>query len=341
MTTDKHAKQAARELAGREGISYTAARRRLAEPGDVDQEPPPVLIPIAVGVCTEGCDGSRHPGALCRPWRPKDVSGRIARCEVRHAAELPVGRADQLADRVESGRRPGTYNAMYDAWLLALAYAMLTDQHPDLRPDRTRLRAAVEADDLAAVDAVMEPLDRAAARLMTKASEVWHDEVKPRLDAYADAMETDTRALATWQEVEERDAVDRLVRKWRQAWTPVRNYNGYWDPPGVMWSAPKGWLDSLLISRHGGHAGRVRLADGRPAVVYAAEWGEDGPPIAYHVREMEPGRHGNVGRLVPSLTSDVLVSDADCRDDKPCRVCGHQAGLTEALCDNCSAEHEG
>ncbi|MFD0152919.1 hypothetical protein ACWGQ4_23195 [Streptomyces sp. NPDC055721] len=31
MTADKHAKRAARELAAREGISYTAARRRLGE----------------------------------------------------------------------------------------------------------------------------------------------------------------------------------------------------------------------------------------------------------------------------------------------------------------------
>ncbi|MEV8103160.1 hypothetical protein [Streptomyces sp. NPDC088135] len=338
MTDDKHAKRAARELAAREGISYTAARRRLADPGDVDQEQPPVLIPIAVGICAEGCDGSRHPGALCRPWRPKDVS---ARWEVQRAAELPAGRADQVAERVEADRPPGTYNAMYDTWLLALAYAMLTDQHPELRPDRTALRAAVEADDLAAVDAVMEPLDRAAARLMTKVSEVWNNDVKPRLDAYVDAMESDTRELATWQEVEERDAVDRLVRKWRQAWTPVRNYNGYWDPPGVMWVAPKGWLDSLLVGRHGGHLDRVRLTDGRPAVVYAAEWGDDGPPVAYRVRELEPGRHGNVGRLVPSLRSAELVPAADCRDDKPCRVCGQKAGMTEALCNGCAAEREG
>ncbi|MFB6668492.1 hypothetical protein [Streptomyces parvus] len=337
MTDDKHAKRAARDFAAREGISYTAARRRLAQPGDVDQEQPPVLVPIAVGICAEGCDSSRHPGALCRPWRPRDVNGRGARWEVRCAAELPVGRADQVAERVEAGRKPGTYNTMNDTWLLALAYAMLTDQRPELRPDRTALRAAVEADDLEAVDAVMEPLDRTAARLMTKVPQVWHDEVKPRLDSYADATETDTRELTTWQEAEERDAVDRLVRKWRQAWTPVRNYNGYWDPPGVMWPAPKGWLDSLLLGQHGGHGGRVRLPDGRPALVYAVEWGEAGPPLAYRLRELEPGRHGNLGRLVPSLGSDLLVPAADCRDDKPCRTCGQDAGMTEALCDGCAA----
>lgn len=36
MTIDKHSKRAAREQAAREGISYTAARRRLAEPQSVE-----------------------------------------------------------------------------------------------------------------------------------------------------------------------------------------------------------------------------------------------------------------------------------------------------------------
>ncbi|MEU3656441.1 hypothetical protein AB0E67_27270 [Streptomyces sp. NPDC032161] len=346
MTTDKHAKRAARELATRENISYTAARRRLAEPSNVDQEQPPQLIPIAIDICPESCDGSGHPGALCRPWRARDVSGKTARWDVRRAADLPAGRADQVAERAEGSdaRSYGRYPILNDAWLLALVYGMLTDQEPELRPDRVRLRAAVEADDLAEVDAVMRPLDRAAARLMTKNPDVWRHEVKPRLDAYADVMESDTRELPTWptlQELDDRAAMDRLVRKWRTAWTPAQNYNGYWDPPGVMWMAPKRWLDSLLISQHGGHAGRVRLAGGRPALVYAVEWGEEGPPIAYHVREMEPGRHGNVGRLVPSLTSDVLVPAADCRTDKPCQVCGQDAGMTEALCDGCAANRKG
>jgi hypothetical protein len=303
----------AREKA-RQGEKYTAALRTEQADADHQAEPqPPRLVHIAIGTCPEGCDGSGHPGAICRPWRPQDVSGRTVRWEVQRAAQLPVGRANQLADRIEAGRKPGTYNATNDAWLLALAYAMLTDQHPELRPDRARLRAAVEADDLAAVDAVMEPLDRTAARLMTQVPAVWWDEVKPLLDAYTDTVEADTRELPTWHEVEERDAVDRLVHKWRTAWTPALKSNGYWDPPGVMWLAPKEWLDAVLTKQHGGHApgDRVRLADGRPAIVYAAEWGESGPPTAYQVRELVPGTHGNVGRLVPSLHSDELVPAAD------------------------------
>ncbi|WP_225629594.1 hypothetical protein [Streptomyces werraensis] len=347
MTDDKHAKRAARDLAAREGISYTAARRRLARAVDQEHQEsrPPVAVPIVSTPCPEGCDGSGHPGTVCWAWRPADVKGAV-RWEVRRAAELPGGRAEQLAEREERPRQktPGAqwsaYHSWEDRWLLALVYAMLTDQRSELLPDRARLRAAVEADDLAAVDALMEPLDRAAARLMTKVPAVWWGEVKPTLDAYADAVESDDRDLMTlsWREVEERHVVGRLVDRWRKAWVPVQKSNGYWDPPGVMWLSAKEWLDARLVDQHGGHApgARVRFGDGRPAVVYAVEWGEDGPPVAYRVRELEPGQHGNVGRLVPSLTSDVLVPAADCREDSPCAVCGRTAGMTEALCDDCT-----
>ncbi|WP_405682487.1 hypothetical protein [Streptomyces sp. NBC_00057] len=72
----KHGKRAARELAAREGISYTAARRRLA--GAVDQEPrPPVVVPITSTPCPEGSDGSGQPGTVCWSWRPADVKGGV------------------------------------------------------------------------------------------------------------------------------------------------------------------------------------------------------------------------------------------------------------------------
>ncbi|WP_199828378.1 hypothetical protein [Streptomyces sp. XY533] len=262
---------------------------------------------------------------------------------VRRAAELPGGRAEQLAQRAEreDGTQSGrwaSFHARETRWLLALVYALLTDERPELVPDRARLQAAVEADDLAAVDAAMEPLDRAAARLMTKVPAVWWGEVKPRLDAYADAVESDGRDLTAWQEVESRHVVGLLVARWRKAWVPVRTGTGYLDSPGVLWIAVKGWLDARLVEEHGGHSpgARVRLRDGRPAVVYAVEWGEEGPPVAYRVRELEPGRHGNAGRLVPSLTSDLLEAAADCRPLQPCAECGAETGTEEALCDDCA-----
>ncbi|CAL9619287.1 hypothetical protein SUDANB58_05797 (plasmid) [Streptomyces sp. enrichment culture] len=110
---------------------------------------------------------------------------------------------------------------------------------------------------------------------------------------------------------------DTGVQQWRRTWEPtVRNASGVLEAPGVLWVAVKGWLDALLVDRHGGHApgARVRLGDGRTALVYAVEWCEDGPPVAYRVRELE---RGSAGRLVPSLTSDVLVPAADCQEYAP------------------------
>ncbi|WP_119580628.1 hypothetical protein [Streptomyces europaeiscabiei] len=321
MTTDKQFKRAARELAEREGISYTAARRRLAaipEPAvsdpltpapavtEADQEPTPPRIYLTTGApCQVDCDGTAHPNAVCWLWRPED--SKNVRHEVRRAAQLPNGRAREFAWRYEP---QSSFHGREAHWLLALVYAMLTDQYPELRPGRAELWAAVETDDMGAVDAVMEPLDRAAARLLTKVPDQWWCEVKPRLDAYATFVENDDRPLQTWQEIDDRHWVGRLVDRWRKAWEKTHmNMHGFWEAPGVMWLAPKDWLDELLVGRHGGHApgARVSLADGRPAVVYAAEWGDEGEPVAYRIRELEPGRHGNVGKLVALLTSDELV----------------------------------
>ncbi|MFJ8607337.1 hypothetical protein ACIRH0_09125 [Streptomyces sp. NPDC093675] len=47
MTTGKHAKRAAHDLAARGGISYTAARRLAGAVDQEHQEPrPPVAVPI-------------------------------------------------------------------------------------------------------------------------------------------------------------------------------------------------------------------------------------------------------------------------------------------------------
>lgn len=301
--------------AARQGEKYTTALR-AEEATDPQGEPrPPRIYPTTSSPCPVGCDGTAHPNAVCWLWRPED--SKNVRHEVRRAAQLPNGRAEEVLRRYEpTPTYPnGAYFDREATWLLALVYAMLTDQHPELHPDRAELRAAVEADDPGTVDARMDPLDRMAARLMTKVPAVWWGEVKPRIDAYADTVESDDRELCTWQEIDARHVVGRLVDQWRKAWVPVRNHNGYMDPPGVMWLAPKGWLDELLVDRHGGYGpgARVRLTDGRPALVYAVEWGEDGPPIAYRVRELVPGQHGNAGRLVPSLHSDELVAAADCQ----------------------------
>ncbi|MGW6145144.1 hypothetical protein [Streptomyces sp. NPDC055140] len=168
-TAGKRARTAARA-----GEKFTAARRSAESP-----EEPPRIFPTVFEPCPAGCDGSAHPGALCRRWMPEDAK-RVG-SEVRRSAQLPAGRASVFAERFESG----SFHGRDADELLALVYAMLTDQHPELQPAPAELRAAVEADDLEAVNAALEPLDRAAARLLTKEADQWWGEVKPRLDAYA------------------------------------------------------------------------------------------------------------------------------------------------------------
>ncbi|MFJ8697353.1 hypothetical protein [Streptomyces roseolilacinus] len=92
-----------------------------------------------------------------------DTTG--GRWEVQRAAELPGGRAEQLARRREKrlrdktpGGRWAAFHAREDRWLLALVYAMLTDQRPELLPDRSRLRAAV--------DTLLEPRSGAVCGLV-------------------------------------------------------------------------------------------------------------------------------------------------------------------------------
>lgn len=179
---------------------------------------------------------------------------------------------------------------------------------PELLLDRARLRAAVEADALAAVDAAREPLDRAAAAP--------HDE--------------GTRGL-----VGRGEAADRRVRRRSGERRPGAEHPGRRSTPGTSWTASSasgtgrgsqpcgtrraswnrrascgsrsrvGWMPSWSAGtaprtrRPGPHRRRP------PAVVYAVEWGGDGPPLAHRVREPEPGRHGQMGRRVPAPTSDV------------------------------------
>ncbi|MER6198094.1 hypothetical protein ABT234_12110 [Streptomyces sp. NPDC001586] len=321
MTADKHVKRAARELAAREGIAYAAARRRLGEVEGLQEVEPPRILSTSQP-CPAGCEGSGHPGTVCWSWRPEEARN-MARWAVLRSAELPGGRAEQVAQRADDAEaktsgsvRWANFHGREARWLLALVYAMLTAEQPELRPDPALLRAAVEADDLGAVDAAMEPLDRAAARLLTKDAERWWREVKPRLDVYAAAVPADNSYPSTWQEVDARAVVWRLVERWRKAWEATeRNMHGVLESPGVMWPAPKGHLDALLVARHGGHAprSRVRLADGRPALVVAAEWAQAGPPVAYLVQDLVPGNHGNVGRLVPRRDGGrERVPAADC-----------------------------
>ncbi|OLT26589.1 hypothetical protein BJF83_20720 [Nocardiopsis sp. CNR-923] len=317
MPTDRKKKAAARALAARTGWSYTAALRRLDSP-----DRPFDMMTVGGGPCPPGCNENRHLGLACWTWRPEDAKG--SSWQVRQWADLPSGRAERVTQQAHEMRhgddpRRSTYDSPWrDRWLLALIYAMLTDQRPELVPDPGALRTAVEADDLAAVDAVMDPLDRAAAHLTTRDPEQWRADVRPRLDAYADWVEADDAIPYTWIESERGTRRWKLVEKWRQAWETYVNLDGYRQVRGAPWAAPKRDLDTVLTARHGGHAPgtQVRLDDGSPARVYAAEWEQDGPPGAYWVRDLVPNEY-RPGQLKTAMGPGRCVDAAECLADPP------------------------
>lgn len=320
MTADKHTKRAARELAEREGISYAAARRRLAEQ---DQSPatelpdePPRLYPIVMTPCVHGCDGTPHPGYVCETWHPFTNRGNPRTSwDTSQAASLPNRRAQSLTDRFREKPAYG-YHAD-DTWVLALTYAMLLDEEPETAPDPHQLRAAVEADDIAAVDALMQPLDLAAVRLLDMPIKEWHTIGHARLHAWATRVTTPEPDDPAWDMtlIEYESRCFKLAERFLKSQEERRNYDGYMETESVSWWFSAPFLTELLRQTRGGHprGTQVRLPDGRPALVYGLEWGQDGPPVAYRVRELEPGRYGNEGKLVPKLGGDgETVPAADC-----------------------------
>lgn len=351
MTDDKHAKRAARELAARERISYTAARRRLQEqdqnPAGEPADEPPRLYPIVMTPCTHGCDGSPHPGYVCETWSPfKPIGGSPrtswATCQ---AASLPNGRAQSVANRFRE--KPQYGYSQDQSWVLAAVYAMLLDEQPELAPDPHRLRTAVEADDLAAVDRLMHPLDLAALRVIGGPIKEWGATGYPRLHAWAVRVTTpepDDEPAWDMTLIEYESRCFKLAERFLKSQEERRNYNGYMETESVSWRFSEPFLAELLRQHFGGLAARtqVRLPDGRPVLVCAVERADDGAPVAYRVRELEPGKYGNAGKLVTKLGEGLdgeTVPAADCREDGPCQVCGAVAGMTEGLCEGCAATY--
>lgn len=314
MPTDRKKKAAARALAARTGWSYTAALRRLDAP-----DRPFDMMTVGGGPCPPGCAEAKHPGVACWLWRPQDA--KTSSWEVRQWAALPSGRALQVAEyahEVLHRANPRHYTRAVSPrghwWLLALIYCMLTEEHPELAPNLGELRAAVEADDLVAVHAVMDPLDRAAAGVATKDADQWWTSLKPRLDAYVAVVAADDSIPYTWIEIEQGHEQWTLVERWHRAWKTYRDSDGYPAVHGVLWSGVKTDLDLALTSRHGGHApgAQVHLDDGGPARVYAAEWEQAGPPTGYWVRDLVPNPYFP-GQLKTAMGSGRLLPAAACR----------------------------
>jgi hypothetical protein len=151
-------KRAIRLHAACTGVSYTVAARRLA-----------------AGTTNAGQGRTLYPVDPARARRT--LAERVA--DTRLAAELPHGRAAHLVRRFpprDGGPGVGTlYDGPARQELLALAYAVVIDERPDLEPGPIDLAWQAECGEETAVDTACTQLDRAVRLLL--------DEGWPRIAA--------------------------------------------------------------------------------------------------------------------------------------------------------------
>ncbi|MEQ0560765.1 hypothetical protein ABJI51_16890 [Amycolatopsis sp. NEAU-NG30] len=274
-------------------VNYTTAKRAVEL--RISQQPP-VLIPITSTWCDPGCDGSPHPGATCRTWYPFLHSRPVGAFDVCQAAALPGDRVRSLCHRFTDGRQFGA-GGIAPTWLLALIYAMLLDEQPELAPDPRRLRDAVNAGDLSAVDMLMQPLDRAAVDLVHPDTDRWWNATHPRLTAFAARVLDDPATQEDTQPwdvtvLEHRNRVTTLAQRWEQAQKERRNWHGYLEREALVWNMLKDPLDAVLLAQAGGHARDTPVdVDGRRMRIILPIWGPAGPPVAYDVKPVDAPVH--------------------------------------------------
>jgi hypothetical protein len=142
-------KRAIRMHAACTGVSYTVAARRLA-----------------AGTTNAGLGRTLYPVDVGRSRRT--LAERVA--DARLAADLPHGRAAHLVQRFpprDGGPGVGTlYDGEARQDLLALAYAVVVDERPDLQPSPIDLAWQAESGEESTVDIACGQLDRAVRLLL-------------------------------------------------------------------------------------------------------------------------------------------------------------------------------
>jgi hypothetical protein len=236
---DRARRRAIRTLAAELGVPYSVAARLLSGP-------PKPRFPI-------GDDEHRAWMFAAREHRP--YLSRVS--DARQAADLPLGRAAHLTRRFPPLRTAGGafYSGEGRETALAMLYAVLLHESPQLRPTREELEWAAELGEESAVDLACAALDRAARLLLELESwRLW-----PRVEAALDGGEAGTdRGF--------RDAARLLNRELRS--TSLR---------GSLAGARQ-ILDALLVEPYNGLPPGARTGDG---IVVGVQWSPSGPPVDY------------------------------------------------------------
>jgi hypothetical protein len=183
--------------------------------------------------------------------------------DARLAADLPRGRATHLVRRFPPFRAHRGVGVLYTgearAEILALLYAVVIHERPDLEPDAADLAWEAEMGEETAVDTACADLDRAVRLLL-------NDDRRP-----------------LWPRVEAAvQALPLLRDRWEDAQALGRQFVFSTSTDGV-----RQILDALLMVADDGHAPgtRVRLLSGadvdRAGTIVGAMWGLSGPPTSY------------------------------------------------------------
>ncbi|WP_305783651.1 hypothetical protein [Symbioplanes lichenis] len=260
---DRARKRRVRALAARLGVAYSVAARLLAGQTPVREARRVPLFPIG---------DDEH-----RAWMFAEREHRTFHSRVRDtqlAADLPLGRGEHLALRFPPLRLPAGLGALYQgegrATVLAMLYAVVAHETPELLPPAEELAWVAELGEEAAVDITCVALDRAARLLLDE--DPWR--LWARVEAALTVGETSAERPA-------RDAAIALARELRS--TSLRGSR----------EGARHVLDALLVEAYDclPPGAEIQVRE-RPGTVVGVRWGQDGPPTGYEVRFAdEPGVH--------------------------------------------------
>jgi len=267
---DRARRRAIRALAARLGVAYSVAARLLAE-----QTPGGRRRPVL------GTDD--HRAWLFAQREQRTFHARVR--DTREAVDLPLGRAAQLTARFPRLRATAEVGPLYDgpgrATILAMLYAVLAHESPELLPAAEELAWVAELGEDTAVDITCAGLDRAARLLLDE--DHWH--LWTRVEA----------ALTAGEAGPDRRVRDTAITLGRE----LRAVSLRGSLAGVRHT-----LDALLGEAYELHppGARIRVGD-EGATVVGVRWPRTGPPTGYEVRiDGDPDIH-----IVPPTGQPVEV----------------------------------
>lgn len=274
---DRARKRTIRALAARLGVAYSVAARLLADQTAARTDDAHPGFPIG---------GDEHRAWLFAVREHRSFHSRVG--DTRLAADLPLGRGTHLAGRFPPLRTTTGTGPLYVGegrqTTLAMLYAVLAHESPELLPTAEELAWVAELGEETAVDITCAALDRAARQLLE--DDHWHlwARVEAALAAGEAAVDRQVRDPAT--------ALGRELRS-----TSLR---GSLD--GV-----RHILDAVLVEAYECHPPGTRVqVGGRPGTVIGASWEQAGPPVGYEVRlDEDPTTHYvPVDDLAPGSTME-------------------------------------